>query len=310
MDSPRVRLAAALAAVYLIWGSTYLAIRFAIETIPPFLMGGIRFIIAGGTLYAVLRLSGAARPTARHWSGALIVGAFLLLGGNGGVVWAEQHVPSGLAALIIATEPLWVVLVDWARPGGARPTRAEGIGLLVGFTGAALLISPTALVGGRNQIDPMGAAALILASVSWAIGSVCSRYMAAPASPLLGTGMKMIAGGVLLGALGIVAGETARFDLSAVSTTSLAALLYLIVFGAIVAFPAYIWLLKNTSLAMASTYAYVNPAVAVFLGWLIADEPVTPRTVLAASVIVGGVLIITTSRATMGARIGNPRAGA
>ena len=310
MDSARVRLTAALAAVYLIWGSTYLAIRFAIETIPPFLMSGTRFIVAGGTMYAVLRLSGAERPTARQWLGAVLVGALLLLGGNGGVVWAEQHVPSGLAALLIATEPLWVVLVDWARPGGARPTRAEGLGLMVGFAGAALLISPAELIGGRYEVDPVGAAVLILASVSWAIGSVCSRYMPAPASPILGTAMKLIAGGLLLAALGVASGETGRLDLSAVSTKSVAALLYLTVFGAIVAFTAYIWLLKNTSLAMASTYAYVNPAVAVFLGWLIADEPVTPRTVLAATVIVGGVLIITTSRATLGGRIRGARANA
>lgn len=310
MDSPRFRLAAALAAVYLIWGSTYLAIRFAIETIPPFLMGGTRFLAAGGTMYVVLRLSGAPRPTGRQWFGAFVVGALLLLGGNGGVVWAEQRVPSGLAALIIATEPLWVVLVDWARPGGARPTKTEGFGLMVGFAGAALLVSPAELISGRFQVDPVGAAVLIFASVSWALGSVCSRYMPAPASPALGTGMKMIAGGMLLSALGLAAGETTRFDLSAVSTKSMAAWLYLTVFGAVVAFTAYIWLLKNTSLALASTYAYVNPAVAVFLGWLLANEPVTPRTILAASVIVGGVLIITTSRATLGGRIGNTRASA
>jgi drug/metabolite transporter (DMT)-like permease len=310
MDSARFRLTAALAAVYLIWGSTYLAIRFAIETIPPFLMSGSRFIVAGGTMYVVLRLSGAARPTPRQWWGAVVVGALLLLGGNGGVVWAVQHVPSGLAALLIATEPLWVLLVDWVRPGGVRPTRAEGFGLIVGFAGAALLISPAELIGGRYQVDPVGAAVLIFASISWAMGSVCSRYIPAPASPVLGTAMKMIAGGLLLGVVGLASGETGRLDISAVSAKSLAAMVYLIVFGAIVAFTAYIWLLKNTSLAMASTYAYVNPAVAVFLGWLIADEPITPRTVLAATIIVGGVLIITTSRATLGGRITNARPNA
>ncbi len=296
MRYPRLTLAAAFAAVYVIWGSTYLAIRFSIETIPPFLMGGTRFLIAGAVMYGFVRMRGAPKPAGRHWVAASIVGGLLLLGGNGSVVWAEQRVPSGLAALLVATEPLWVVMIDWARPRGVRPRVGEVLGLILGFGGAALLVSPAELVGGVLDVDPIGAAVILFAAVSWALGSVYSRHADTPASPLLTTGMNMLAGGLLLLVFGVFAGDLGRLNVNAVSLKSFLAFIYLIVFGSLVAFTAYIWLLKNTTLARASTYAYVNPVVAVFLGWGLADEPLTARVILAAGIIVTSVVFITGTR--------------
>lgn len=292
------RLITAFAAVYLIWGSTYLAILWAIDTIPPFLMAGVRFCVAGGVLYAWARLRGSPAPTRAHWRDAAIVGALLLLGGNGGVVWAEYHgVPTGLTALLIATEPLWVVLLDWVRPRGNRPTIGEVAGLLLGFGGVALLIGPAEVaVGGAPRVHPLGAAVLIAATLSWATGSLYSRDAKLPHAPLLTTGMKMLAGGALLTLAGTAGGEWARLDLGAVSARSALALVYLILFGAIVAFTAYLWILRNTTLATASTYAYVNPVVAVFLGWWLAREVVTLRILLATEIIVGAVVLITLAR--------------
>jgi drug/metabolite transporter (DMT)-like permease len=286
----------ALLAVYLIWGSTYLAIRVAVQTVPPFLMGGVRFIIAGGLMYAVLRLRGAAKPTRRHWMAATVIGGLLILGGNGGIVWAEQYIPSGLAALLVASEPLWVVVVDWIRPRGSRPLAAEVFGLLLGFAGVAWLISPAQLVGGSVEVHPVGALVVVVAALSWAIGSVYSRHTPSPESQFLATAMKMLCGGTLLLLLGASTGELGRFATATITPASMVAWAYLIVFGSWIGFVAYIWLLKNTTLARASTYAYVNPIVAVVLGWLILDEPLTLRVVAAAGVIVGSVVIITLAR--------------
>ena len=283
---------AAFAAIYFIWGSTYLAIRFAIETLPPFLMASTRFIVAGAVLYGWARLVGAPRPTRFHWSAAAVVGGLLLLGGNGGVVWAEQSVPSGLTALLVAMAPVWMALLDWARRGGVRPNGGASVGLALGFAGVVLLVGPDELVGG-GQVNPIGALVLMLASLSWAAGSLYSRYARLPDSPMLATGMEMLAGGALLLIAGSVAGEWARIGYSAVSLHSILALGYLIVFGSLIGFTAYTWLLRVTTLARASTYAYVNPVVAVFLGWALAGEPITFRTLLAAAVIVAAVVIIT-----------------
>jgi drug/metabolite transporter (DMT)-like permease len=287
----RTTLVAAFAAVYVIWGSTYLAIRFAIETLPPFLMAGVRFVIAGGILYAVARALGAGRPERVHWRSAAIIGGLLLLGGNGGVVWAEQTVPSGLTALIVAIVPLWMVLLDWLRGTGSRPGLGVAVGLLLGFVGVGVLVGPGGL-GGGERIDPIGAGVVVLASLLWAIGSLYSRRAELPASQALATGMEMFAGGVLLLALATATGELGRFDPSAVSARSLWALGYLIVFGAIVAFSAYVWLLQKTTPARAATYAYVNPVVAVVLGWALASEPLSPRILLAGAMIVAAVVLI------------------
>lgn len=286
------RVGLALAAVYLVWGSTYLAIRFAVETLPPFLMAGTRFLVAGSLLYGWRRAAGFPRPTVAQWRAAAVVGGLMLLGGNGGVVWAEQWVESGTAALMVASVPLWMVLLDWARPGGRAPRPAVWAGIAVGLVGVALLFgAPT--VDARYTA---GWVVLLLASIAWAAGSLYSRSAVLPA-PLLATGMQMLAGGALLVLAGIGTGELAGVDPTRFSARSILALGYLIVFGSLIGYTAYVWLLRVTAPALASTYAYVNPVVAVFLGWLLAGERITPRIVLASLVIVGGVALITTARA-------------
>ena len=290
----RSRVIAAFAAVYVIWGSTYLAILFAIETLPPFLMAGSRFLVSGALLYVVARARGAERPERRNWMATAVIGALLLLGGNGGVVWAEQRVPSGLAALLVATVPVWMVTLEWLR-GGIRPTRGVVAGLLLGMAGLALLVGPGEFAGGRGA-DTLGAIVLVVASLSWATGSIYSRSAPLPGSPILTTGMEMLAGGALLSLLGLATGELGRLDLGAVSTKSWLALLYLVLFGSLVGFTAYIWLLKVSTPAKVSTYAYVNPVVAVLLGWLFANEPLSMRTLLAAAVIIAGVALITLTK--------------
>jgi drug/metabolite transporter (DMT)-like permease len=287
----RLKIVVAFAAIYLVWGSTYLAIRLAIETLPPFLMAGVRFVIAGVILYGWTRWRGAPRPGRGHWAAAGIVGGLMLLGGNGGVVWAEQRVPSGLTSVLIATVPLWVALLEWLRCG-TRPSRPMAIGLAMGLAGIILLVGPTELAG-SSRMDLLGAVVLILAALSWAAGSLYSRRASLPASPLLATAMEMLAGGLLLLLASLVTGQAADLDLSQVSLQSVLALGYLIVFGSLVAFTAYTWLLRVTSPARAATYAYVNPAVAVFLGWALGGEPLTVRTLLAAAIIVGAVVVIT-----------------
>lgn len=287
---------AAFAAVYVIWGSTYLAIRFAIETLPPLTMAGVRFLLAGAALYAFVRARGVARPLPIHWRSATIVGGLLLLGGNGGVVWAEQVIPSGVAALLVATVPLWMVLLDWARPGGRGPSATVVVGLLVGFGGLVLLVGPADLVGG-DRVDPVGAGVVLFASLAWAAGSIYSRSAALPASPFLATGMEMIAGGALLVVAGLARGEWAAFDPSGVSAASAAAFAYLVVFGSLIGFTSYIWLLGVSTPSRVATYAYVNPVVAVLLGWALAGEPLTARVAGAAAVIVAAVVLITRERA-------------
>lgn len=295
MSDSRLRFLAAFGSVYVIWGSTYLAIRFAIETMPPFLMAGVRFVLAGVLMCGFMMLRGVRAPTAREWSAAAIIGGLLLLGGNGAVVWAEQRVPSGLTALIVATEPLWVVLLDWARPGGMRPRRGEMIGLLLGFAGVGLLLSPAELVGGDLRVDPVGAAVLVCAAVSWAVGSIYSRHAPTHESQPLATGMKMLTGGALLCVAATAAGDWSQLELARISARSWIAFAYLVIFGALVAFTAYIWLLKHTTLTRASTYAFVNPMVAVVLGWLLAAEPMNSRVLGASAVIVAGVVIVVRS---------------
>lgn len=288
------QLVAAFAAIYLIWGSTYLAIRFAIETLPPFLMAGTRFLVAGVLLYLWAKWRGGSGPKLVHWKSAVIIGGLLLLGGNGGVSWAEQRVPSGLTALMIATVPLWMVLLDWLRPSGIRPSAQVFIGLAAGFVGMALLVGPGEL--GGSQVDSLGAVVLILAALSWSIGSIYSRGAPLPSSPLVATATEMLAGGVLLVAFGIVAGEGSRLQIADVSLLSLVSLGYLIFFGSIIAFSAYIWLLQVTTPARASTYAFVNPVVALFLGWLLGGEAITLRTLVAAGIIILAVMLVITAR--------------
>lgn len=279
----------ALLAVYLIWGSTYLAIRFAVETTPPFLSAAFRFIVSGAFLYTWRRVTGDPKPTAAEWRSAATVGLFLLLGGNGGVVWASQFIPSSLAALLVATVPLWMVAIDSTRRGKQTPSVPAIIGILIGFGGVVLLIrfaATDALV-----FNLFGTTAVLFASLSWAIGSLYARTAKLAASPLLATGMEMIAGGVALLVIATLLGEWNRLDLGAISSRSGLALAYLTAVGS-AAFVAYVWLLRVAPTPLVSTYAYVNPLVAVLLGYFLANEPMTARTLFAASLIIGSVVLV------------------
>lgn len=289
----RALVISAFAVIYLVWGSTYLAIRIAIETLPPFLMAGTRFLIAGTLMYGWARARGATPAGSREWRAAAMLGALFLLFGNGGVVWAEQRVASGLAAVLVALLPIWTAIVEWVRPGGRRPGLITAAGLLAGFAGVALLLAPGA---GGTAVDPLGAAALIGASLSWAIASVLSKSLPQPGSGALASGMQMLAGGTMLTLAGLGTGEAGAVHLDAVTLRSGAALLYLIVFGSLLGFGAFTWLLRVSSPARVATYAYVNPIVAVLLGWALAGEPFGPRELAAAAVIVGGVALITTAK--------------
>ena len=293
----------ALAAIWFIWGSTYLAILWAIETMPGFLMAGARFLLAGAVLYAWARWKGASAPTRTEWRTAFVIGGLMFLGGNGGVVWAEQFVPSGLTALVIATEPLWVVVLDWARPRGTRPTFGEGLGLVLGFAGATLLIGQGE--NGATRVPLAAAAVLLVATLSWATGSIYSRTAPLPNSPFLRAGMNLIGGGIGLLVLATVTGEWGALDVMAISARSAWAFLYLVVAGSIIAFTAYLWTLRTTSLATASTYAYANPVVAVLLGWALAREQVTTRVLVAMAIIIVSVVIITAARTTAVRAVGS-----
>lgn len=292
VSASRLRVALGLATVYLVWGSTYLAIRFAVVTIPPFLMAGTRFVVAGGILYGWRRATGFPRPTAAQWRAAAVVGGLMLMVGNGGVTWAEQWVESGTTALMVASVPLWMVLLDWARPGGSPPAPSVWAGIVVGLLGVALLF-------GGPDLDPrhaLGWVALVVASIAWAGGSLYSRSAVLPA-PLLATGMQMLAGGGMLLLVGVATGELEALDPTAVTLKSVVSLGYLVVAGSLLGYSAYVWLLRVTTPAVASTYAFVNPVVAVFLGWLLAGERITLRIILASAVIVSGVALITAIRA-------------
>jgi drug/metabolite transporter (DMT)-like permease len=291
-----VRIWTALLIVYVVWGSTYLAIRIAIETLPPFSMAGVRFLIAGGLLYAwAIRRGDRVHdaPGWPQWRAAAIVGAGLFLGGNGGVVFAETRIPSGVAALLVATLSLWMALLSWLAHG-ERPSRATAIGLPLGFAGTALLIGPVQTSG----IDPIGAVACMLGSLSWAAASLYSRHAPLPQRTAVSTAMQMLTGGVWMLLAGAVTGELAHVDASRFSTASVGALLYLVVFGSLIAFTAFAWLVRHAPLPLVATYGYVNPVVAVALGWAILDEPVTPRMLLAGAIIVGAVVLIANGHRT------------
>jgi drug/metabolite transporter (DMT)-like permease len=293
----KIRIWAALITIYIVWGSTYLAIRFAVETMPPFLMAAARFLVAGVLLYGWRRLQKDPPPTRQQWRSAAIVGLFLLLGGNGGVVWAEQRVPSGIAALMVGAAPLWMVLIDTLRPGGRRPNWQTVSGVLIGFGGIVLLVGPTDLTANGARFDTAGIVALLLAAFFWAVGSLYSRTACLPDSPLLGTGMEMLAGGGGLLLAGTFSGEWSRLNLATISPSSLWGLAYLIVFGALVGFAAYTWLLRVAPTPLVATYAYVNPLIAIFLGNLLANETLTARILIAALIVLSSVALINTSRA-------------
>lgn len=281
----------AFASIYLIWGSTYLAILYAVETIPPFIMLGGRFGVAGLLMYAWLCLRGAARPSARQWGTATLVGGLMLCVGTGSVAWAEQSIPSGLAALLITTTPMWMVLLDWLWKGGPRPGPTVAAGLLLGLIGVVVLFDPIALLTTRD-VDLRAAAAVLLGALAWAAGSIHGRNAGLPEDPLLSTALQMTAGGAVLVITGLVLGEGRHFDVGAITAQSFWAWAYLLVFGSFIGFSAFIWLMKHVSAARVSTYAYVNPVVAVFLGWALAGEVFNTRMALAVVLLVSAVVLI------------------
>jgi drug/metabolite transporter (DMT)-like permease len=285
----------AFAAVYIIWGTTYLVIRLAIDTIPPFFMIGSRVLTAGTILFLFLRARGAPGPTRVQWRSAVIVGALLLGGGSGLLTWSEQEVPTGTAALIIATIPLWISLFDWLIFKGGRPGKQVTAGLILGLFGIFLLVGPDQILG-KADFSPLFLFVLLLAPILWSFGSLYSRGAPLPKDAFMGSAMQMIGGGVVLLIAGLLTGELPDLDLAAISRTSFIAWIYLIFFGSIIAFSAYIWLLKEVPPTKATTYTYVNPIIAVFLGWLVLDETITPITILSSALIILAVILIQTAK--------------
>lgn len=286
----------ALLSVYIVWGSTYLAIRFVVESIPPFLSAALRFLISGAILYFWQRAAHNPRPARREWLAAGIIGVFMLLGGNGGLVWAEQRIPSGIASLFIGSTPLWMVLIDAMHPGGRKPVLLTWVGVLVGFIGITLLASPWERAGTNISSDALGVGVLLISALCWSIGSLYSRQAPLPRPPLMGTGMEMLTGGAALLLVGSLAGEWQQLQLSAILPRSIGGLAYLIIFGSMVGFVAYTWLLRNAPTPLVSTYAYVNPLVAIFLGSLLGGEAFSLRILFSAVIIIGAVVLINFTR--------------
>ena len=296
MAAPRkIELLSAFAALYIIWGSTYLGILFAIQSIPPFLMAGARFVLAGLIMFAIARGQGPLRSTWVEWRTSIIVGAFLLLGGNGGVTISEKFIETGPASLIVATVPIYITLLGWVFGMTPRPTLLVWLGLAGGFAGVGILLGPALrFSGGGNHHPLIGMLILLVGSLLWSAGSLYSRKAEHSASPFLAAAQQMFCGGVLLVLVGICAGEPTRFHPGSVTALSLGAFAYLVLIGAIVGYTAYFWLLRNCDPAKVATYAYVNPVVAVLLGALFAHEAVTLQTLLAAMLIIGSVALIIT----------------
>ena len=285
----------AFAALYLIWGSTYLAILFAIDTIPPLLMAGTRFLFAGCILYAIARWQGAPRGSFANWRTALIVGGCLLLGGNGGVTLAEQYVSSGLASVMVATVPIYIALLAWWSGIAPKPTPIIWLGLAAGFAGVAILLWPALRPSpDENSHAGLGMLILLFSSFIWSAGSIYSRQSKSAAPPLLLAGQQMLCGGTLLTLAGLVMGEHHRFDASRISLLSIGSFAYLVIIGALVGYTAYIFLLRHCDPSKVATYAYVNPIVAVIFGAVFAGETLSARAVLAAGLIIGSVALVIT----------------
>ncbi len=286
----------ALLALYIVWGSTYFGIKVAIETIPPFFHAGLRFLISGLILIVWQRAAGYPLPTRKQWMSTAIVGILLLLGGNGMVAWAEQFIPSGIAALIIASVPMFLVIGEALRPNGVKPNWQGIAGLLAGFVGIFILVGPSEISGGSAKLNPFGIAALLSACLFWATGSIYSKSADLPKSSLMNTGAQMLMGSIGLFIVSLVSGELHGWDITAISARSIYGLAYLIFVGSLVGFVSYGWLLHNAPISLVSTYAYVNPIVAVLLGAWLGDEALEPRIGLAAAVIIGSVIFINSTR--------------
>jgi drug/metabolite transporter (DMT)-like permease len=296
-------LVAGFATLYILWGSTYLGIKFAVQTLPPFLMAGGRFLLAGTVLYTILRWLGAPRPTLGQWADSTQIGALLLLLGNGLLTWGQQTVPSGQAALIIATTPLWMVILEWLFYRGKRPGLRIWIGLAVGFAGAALLIRPSAPTAiSATAVSLAGMLAMVASPIAWSIGSLESRRRPGTHA-LLASAMQMLTGGALLVVAGSLFGEWPVLLGRPIAARSVAAFFYLVIFGGLIGFTTYAWLLRVASPTAVTTYAYVNPLIAVLLGWLIAGETLDARILLAAGLIVGAVVLITLPQTLFQARV-------
>jgi drug/metabolite transporter (DMT)-like permease len=287
--------------LYFVWGSTYLAIAVAVDSIPPFLMAAVRFGSAGAILFLWSRFRGGpsfALPTRREWRDSFVVGALLLGGGMGMVAYSEQTVPSGIAALMIAMLPVWIAIFGrlWF---GERLPRLATFGIVLGFAGILVLVGPTAL-GQADALEPIALGALLLSQLCWSNGSLFASHRATlPRDPLTATAAQMVSGGLVLTVLGTLTGEFGRLDVAAITSESIAALLYLTIVGSLIAFTTFGWLLRKAPLPLVTTYAFVNPVVAVILGALVLQEPITPRTVVAGAIIVVAVAVIVTARGRM-----------
>ena len=293
----RTKILLAFAAIYIIWGSTFLGIRFTIETMPPLYMSGTRFLLAGLILYLFARLQGIQNPTRLQFKTSAIIGVFLVLLGNGGVAWAEQEVPSSMAALLIATVPLWITLLGYLFFQKPKPGIKTIIGLILGLAGVLTLIGPENLQG-HGDIDVFSILVIILSTVSWAFGSLYAAGSKSAATPILSSAIQMISGGVLQILLGTLLGEFSELNIAAFSAKSILAFFYLVVFGSIIGFSSYSWLIRVAPPSRVATYAYVNPLVAVLLGWLLGGETVTIQMLLAGLLILPAVILILQANST------------
>jgi len=291
-DSNRWKRLLAFASIYLIWGSTYLAIRYGIESFAPYRMMGVRSLIAGSILYLWGRRQTTERLSSAHWRSAFLLGALFFLGGHGCLAWAEKRIPSGVASLLVATIPVWLALFEISL-GRIRFTPRLVLGLALGFCGVLFLTEPAKLLPGESM-DVLGTVVVLLSATSWAVGTIVSRGIPVPQSSILFSGMNLLAGGTLLLLASFLSGETPPS--AEVSLRSLAAVSYLIVFGSIVGFVAYMWLLRVETASKVGTYAFVNPGIAVFLGWLAGGEALSGRILLATALMVSGVAILVTSK--------------
>jgi drug/metabolite transporter (DMT)-like permease len=289
------KIALAFAAIYLIWGSTFLATRFAVMTIPSFFVAGIRFFVAGVVLFLIGRMRHREKLTWQNWRAATCMGALFFLICHGGVSWAARHVPSGISALLMSSISLWTGLIEWIRRSETRPNKLVGISLAVGFLGiATLVVRPEVLAG--SQVGSLGALVVVVGAFSWSLGTVFARKVDLPSSVVVSSGMQMICGGGLLLLAGTLSGQAASLSLAALTPTAMTSMLFLTLIGSLVGFTCYIWLLGVVSPTLVATYAYVNPIVAVFLGWALAGERLTARSMIASSVVLLSVAMIITSR--------------
>lgn len=290
MNSPsQVKIVIAFLAIYLIWGTTFLGIRFAVETIPAFMMAGLRFFSAGGVMMVILLVQGGRFPTLRQWRSAVIVGGLMLVGGIGLVSFAEERISSGVAALVVATIPVWITLFAWIGFGSKKPNAQTFTGLGLGFLGTILLFAPT-IDTDNDQLAGMGI--VFIGTMLFATGSLYSRRAPLPKDTRMSTASEMLAAGIMLMGVSLLSGEPSRLDVGSISLRSILALIYLTIFGSIIGYTAYLWLLKTVEPTKVSTNFYVNPVIAVLMGWLVADEDVTLFMIIATIVILLGVAVI------------------